>query len=275
MSRWRLIRSGAGGAALNMALDEAIAHSVHTGNCPPTLRLYGWSSPSISLGVFQSINEIHRDFCAALGIAVVRRPTGGRAILHGDEITYSFSARNKGPFSGGLYPSFYALSRAFSAAFRLLGLPVAMKKHPARGAELAGSTRCFESVSYGELTVQGKKIIGSAQKRWPEGFLQQGCIPLSPDIDQETQAFRQHSDDNGRSGLRHYLPAVTTAQIEAALIAGFEAEFRVQLVAAQPFPEELALAERLAAEKYQAAGWTESRGRAPRSLSNSETAPSP
>ncbi len=248
-----------------MALDEAIAHSVRTGNCPPTLRLYEWSSPSISLGVFQSINDIHRHFCDAHGIAVVRRPTGGRAILHGDEITCSFSAQNEGPFSGGLYPSFYALSSAFAVAFRLLGLDVAMKKHPTPGPELAGSARCFESVSYGELTVQGKKIIGSAQKRWPEGFLQQCCIPLSLDRDQETRAFRQHPAADGRSPLRHYLPAVTTAQIEAALIAGFEAEFRAQLVAAQPYPEEQSLAERLAVEKYQAAEWTESRGRKPRS----------
>lgn len=256
-----------------MALDEAISISVRTGSSPPTLRLYGWAAPSVSIGVFQSLDDIHHDYCAAQEIAIVRRPTGGRAILHGDEVTYSFSARNTGMFSRGLYPAFYALGRAFKIAFGLLGLDAEMKKHPARGASLSGSARCFASVSYGELTLQGQKIIGSAQKRWTDGFLQQGSIPLSLDHDLEARVFRHHSAAGGRSGLRQYLPDIAAAQIEAAIVAGVEKEFPVQLIEEQPSPEEQALADRLAAEKYRTAVQAKHRERKPLSYNSNEKAP--
>lgn len=244
-----------------MALDESIASAVLAGEFPPTLRLYGWQAPSVSLGIFQSFHDIHHSWCGDHGISVVRRPTGGRAILHGDEVTYSFASPNDGAFSGGLYPAFYALSRAFSAAFSLLGLDVVMKKHPSPGTALSGTARCFESVSFGELTVQGKKIIGSAQKRWPDGFMQQGCIPLWVDAERERLIFRRHTETDGRSGLRFWLPDIAPPGIENAIVAGFEAELQVQLTETCPSPRELALAERLAVEKYRTAEWTESRGK--------------
>ena len=244
-----------------MALDESIASAVLSGELPPTLRVYGWQAPSVSLGIFQSFHDIHHSWCDDHGITVVRRPTGGRAILHGDEVTYSFASRNEGAFSGGLYPAFYALSSAFFAGFRILGLDVVMKKHPTPGTVLAGTARCFESVSFGELTVQGKKIIGSAQKRWTDGFMQQGCIPLWVDAELERQVFPRFAETAGRSGLRFWLPDIAPPTIENAIVAGFEAEFQVQLKEAGPSPRELALAERLAEKKYRSAEWTESRGK--------------
>jgi lipoate-protein ligase A len=91
--RWRFIDTGLCTASYNMALDEAIATAVKRGNSPPTLRLYGWDRPSVSVGYFQNVCDIDSDYCIKKGIPIVRRPTGGRAILHDGEITYSFSVK--------------------------------------------------------------------------------------------------------------------------------------------------------------------------------------
>ncbi|HMK43232.1 MAG TPA: biotin/lipoate A/B protein ligase family protein [Dissulfurispiraceae bacterium] len=244
-----------------MALDEAIALTVRAGTQPPTLRLYTWTAPSVSLGVFQNFSDIDLRLCTDLGIQIVRRPTGGRAILHGNELTYSFSARNEGVFARGLYPAFYALSSAFAYAFRSLGLAVAIKKRPAAGAALTGNAACFASISYGELTVAGAKIIGSAQKRWPDGFLQQGCIPYVIDNELESRIFRQLPGAGVRSALKDFVNPIAPLHVEAAIIAGFEEAFRVRMVAAQPSVAEQALAQRLVLEKYQSEEWTRLAGR--------------
>ena len=111
---WRFIDSGPCGAAYNMAFDEAIAVTVRNGRAHPTLRLYGWDLPSVTIGYFQKIGDIDTAYCFRNNIPVIRRPTGGRAILHGNEITYSFSAKTRtGLFSKSLLDSYKTISRAF------------------------------------------------------------------------------------------------------------------------------------------------------------------
>ncbi len=189
---WRFIDSGLCDAAYNMALDEAIAISVRNGKSPPVLRIYGWACPSVSLGSFQNIASIDLKYCSENNIAVVRRPTGGRGILHRDELTYSFCAQNKGEFSGGLLETYWKLGSAFQSALKTAGLKVSIKT----GRESSRNTRsalCFESTSFGELSFNGKKLIGSAQKRWNNGFLQQGSIPYSVDYEKLIAVFKQYS----------------------------------------------------------------------------------
>src|SRR5208337_2023965 len=151
MTSWRFIESGPCAAAYNMALDEAIAAAVRNGDSPPTLRLYGWLEPSVSLGAFQKITDIDTSYCAAHALHVVRRPTGGRGILHGEELTYSFSARNEGLFSQGLLDAYRKISTAFSLGLQRLGLYVEMKTRRERGSNFERSPLCFQSTSYGEL----------------------------------------------------------------------------------------------------------------------------
>ena len=164
-----------------MALDEALSVSVRRGDSPVVLRLYTWEAAAVSLGVFQKVGDIDLDYCVRNNIPVVRRPTGGRAILHGDELTYSFSARNEGIFSEGLRESYRRLGAAFSRCFELAGLECSMKNELERGKKLVRSPLCFASSSLGEISSRGMKIIGSAQKRWRNGFLQQGSIPFTID----------------------------------------------------------------------------------------------
>ena len=260
MPSWRFIESGLCAAAYNMALDEAIAAAVRNGDSPPTLRLYGWRQPSVSLGAFQKITDIDTSYCAAHDLHVVRRPTGGRGILHGEELTYSFSARNEGLFSQGLLDAYRKISTAFSLGLQRLGLSVKMKTLRERGNNLERSPLCFQSTSYGELTVNGKKMIGSAQKRWADGFLQQGSIPYTIDhtaLAAVFPAFRQHIPPGFTMAcLNDLVPDFGPQVFKVYIKESFEILFGVSLLESLPTDQEVAQAHLLCAEKYRQPLWT-------------------
>ena len=270
METWRVIDSGKGDAAYNMALDEAVATHVRRGHSQPTLRLYGWENPSVSLGSFQKITDVNSDYCTANNIAIVRRPTGGRAILHGDELTYSFCSRNKNAFSHGLMETYLGLSRAFASALVALGLDVEMKTVRESGQELTRSPICFRSSSYGEISIDAKKLVGSAQKRWIDGFLQQGSVPYSIDHAKLESVFISDSSEawkDGRAegterlrvdklvGLRELMPDFNH-ELKAVLIHSFERNFGITLEVSRPSVQEEELALQLSSQKYQDPHWT-------------------
>lgn len=249
--RWRLIDSGPGDAFHNMALDEAMAAEVREKNSPPTLRFYGWTSPSLSIGCFQKTDSIDLDYASSAGITVVRRPTGGRGILHGDELTYSFSSPNDGEFSGGLFEAYQALSAVFSEAFLRLGLSIEThrRKHsPGR------SPLCFQSASFGEITVGGKKIIGSAQRRWRNGFLQQGSIPMKIDWEKNKEIFG-HDGSGSMAGLVDLVPSLTIDALKKEIKRSFEEAFGAEFIISVPTSREEGLAATLLREKYLREEW--------------------
>jgi len=247
-----------------MALDEAIATVVRKNNAPPTLRLYGWDMPSISIGCFQKINDIDSDYCIEKHIPLVRRPTGGRAILHSDEITYSFSVKTtSGIFSRGLLDSYKKISRAFSLAFSKLGLTPDIKlfKEPCHASLITRHSRspsCFQSISYGEITIQDKKIIGSAQKRWTDGLLQQGSIPYIVDKNAMAKVFRLesvHKLPEALTGLKEIIPELTIDELKNAIRTSFEETFDTRLIPSFPSHEEVSLAEEFEVKKYLSSQW--------------------
>ncbi len=270
--KWRFIDSGLCAAAYNMALDEAIAAAVRNGDSPPTLRLYGWRQPSVSLGAFQKIIDIDTSYCAAHDLHVVRRPTGGRGILHGDELTYSFSARNEGLFSQGLLDAYRKISTAFSLGLQRLGLSVKMKTRRERGNILERSPLCFQSTSYGELTVNGKKLIGSAQKRWADSFLQQGSIPYTIDHTALAEVFpslRQHIQQGFiMACLNDLVPDFVPQVFKVYIKESFEILFGVSLLESLPTDQEAAQAHLLCAEKYLRPLWTTGKLRTERLCNN-------
>ena len=254
---WRLIDSGPCKAAFNMALDEALALSVRKGDSPFVLRLYSWTHPVVSIGAFQKIADIDLDYCHACAIPIVRRPTGGRAILHGDELTYSFSARNEGLFSEGLMDSYRKLGTAFHLCFTRIGLCCTMKANRERSRNLIKSPLCFASTSIGEINSSGMKIIGSAQKRWEDAFLQQGSIPFSIDRERLPALFRAPSrhglhsvDYHVLTGLRDLMPNFNARTLRQQLISAFEETFAITLADSQPSRGELEVAHHLVA-KYR------------------------
>lgn len=251
MTVWRLIDSGNCDADYNMALDEAISTHVREGKSEITLRLYGWRKPSVTLGFFQNSQEVDLLYCKDNGIPVVRRPTGGRGILHSDELTYSFSTPTEGVFSGGLFDTYHQLGIVFKSAFKATGIDVKMNLDR-RSQQTIKTPLCFKSNSYGELTFNGKKIIGSAQKRWRKGFLQQGCIPFSVNYQLIKKVFKIHDDSLASiSGIMNLADDFNPVIFKTNIIKAFEETFNLAFVNSQPSSEEVDLAQRLVLEGYQ------------------------
>ena len=243
-----------------MALDEALAATARAGG-PPTLRLYGWDVPSVSLGRFQPVEDL--ELSALKGIPYVRRPTGGRAILHGDELTYSFTAPlGLEGMGGGLLETYGVLSQAFMHAFSSLGIQAL---GGVRGKHAVGNDNnplCFSSASFGEISSGGRKIIGSAQRRWTDGLLQQGSIPLSLDHGGMARVFRGLDAEEikgSMAGLRELAPRVTLEDLEKAVVEGFARALSLDPDPSGPEEKEKGFASRLQKEKYSHRSWTHSR----------------
>jgi lipoate-protein ligase A len=256
---WRFIDSGDCDAYLNMAIDEAIAISVREKKSPPTLRIYGWKDLSVSLGAFQKISNVNVQYCNLNNIPIVRRPTGGRGILHGNELTYSFSCTNEGPFATGLLNSYKVLSDVFINAFQKIGLKVESRKTRASGRYLTRDSLCFNSISYGEITFDGMKIIGSAQKRWDKGFLQQGSIPFLIDYEILRTVFVVDTKDFNFIGIKELLPNLNKEELKRKIKESFEKIFFISFIDSPLYPFEEELVQSLLLEKYQNNLWTENR----------------
>lgn len=180
---WRLIvedapRSG----AANMAVDQAIAEACAAGESLPTVRFYRWQPPAVSLGRLQPIADIDAAKVSSLGYEIVRRPTGGRAILHTDEFTYSVAAAMQHPLvRGGVMDAYLRISNALLAGLSQLGVHAQKAPGDVRvGADV--SAVCFEVPSAYEITVGQRKLMGSAQSRRAGYVLQHGSLPLVGDI---------------------------------------------------------------------------------------------
>ena len=255
-----------------MAVDEVLLEGVAAGAATPTLRFYQWRPACLSLGYFQSYDVVDLDGCAALSIDVVRRPTGGRAILHDRELTYSVAL----PASvlghdGGVLPSYYRLSLALQDGLRRLGVPATLAPEAAASGPTVHGPVCFDRPSAHEILLEGRKLVGSAQMRRGGGILQHGSILIEPRIDKLMGCFRPPHDsasstgqdssegiEDGVAGLAE-VGLTQPAQIALAIAQAFAARFGVSLVKAPLRPDELAAARALAGSKYQSAAWTEGR----------------
>jgi lipoate-protein ligase A len=164
-----------------MAVDEAILRSVGAGESPPTLRFYDWQPFCLSIGYGQRVRDVDQTRLATAGYDLVRRPTGGKAILHGDELTYSLTLPADHPIAaGGIIDSYRHISAALLTGLESLGAqPHADRK--ADDAPELGAV-CFEVPSHYEITVGGRKLVGSAQMRRRGGVLQHGTLPLTGDV---------------------------------------------------------------------------------------------
>lgn len=264
-SAWRVIDTGSCSAAFNMALDEAIAMAVRLNLSPPTLRIYGWNQRSVSIGYFQRSGDLDIEYCRENNIQIVRRPTGGRAVFHKDEITYSFSVQTRtGLFSRGLFDSYLRISSAFQLALSKVGLsPESRMNKPTLKSKIQNSKKnsplCFQSVSYGEISLNTIKVIGSAQKRWAGGLLQQGSIPFTVDGNEMLKLFQRnnvHMRKEPLIGLNQIAPALSHDELKDAIRIAFEETFQIKLVISASSQEELSLARELEAQKYLNDAWT-------------------
>ncbi|HTP05102.1 MAG TPA: lipoate--protein ligase family protein [Nitrospirota bacterium] len=187
MSSWKFLDTGSNMGAYNMAVDEELLARAQAGEAMPVLRFYGWSPPAVSLGRFQKVeNAVNTDACKRLGIDVVRRITGGRAVLHHHELTYSIISRTDNPlFPSNVLGTYKVIAAGLLTGLRNLGINAEMVSRSDRYAALVKKeTRdpsCFSSPSWYEILVRGKKIVGSAQRRVTGAFLQHGSVLIGYD----------------------------------------------------------------------------------------------
>lgn len=189
---WRLIKDGPGDGALNMATDRAILAACDEGKAPPTLRLYGWKEPTLTVGYSQNSNrDIDLDRCQSLGIPVIDRPTGGRALLHDKELTYSLVAPIPHPqFPSSLRASFKVISGALLFSLDQLGIQNTAMAEVRKTSANGRSPSCFSSLNHCEIIVNNKKLIGSAQRRKSRSFLQHGSLWMDCDRALMNSLFR-------------------------------------------------------------------------------------
>lgn len=182
--RWRLVHDGELSGAANMARDVAMLEAVAAGEVEPSLRLYGWDPPCLSLGRHQGVGAADLKFCRAEGIDVVRRPTGGRALLHHLELTYAVVAPlGEGPLPRGLQEAYRVICGALVRAMRSLGVAADLTGGEVN-LELPGprtTVPCFEAPAGGEVVVAGRKLVGSAMRAHGGAVLQHGAILLDWD----------------------------------------------------------------------------------------------
>ncbi|MBE0698048.1 MAG: lipoate--protein ligase family protein [Anaerolineaceae bacterium] len=265
---WRIIRTPPKPGAWNMAVDEAILEAVISGHSLPTLRLYAWEPACLSLGLAQPFKDVDIPALTDRGWHLVRRPTGGRAILHVDELTYSVSAPLDEPrLAGGVMESYRHLSQALVAALEKIGLAArADKEYQLSSNTTPGGAVCFETPSNYEITVQGRKLIGSAQARRKGGVLQHGSLPLSGDLTRIVKVLAYPDqitrEEAAVSLLTHAVNAemlgfnVSWETAAASFCAAFEEVLNLKLIEGNLTAEELGRAEQLEVLKYGSPAWT-------------------
>jgi lipoyl(octanoyl) transferase len=259
---WRLLLDPPATGGWNMAVDEALLNGVAAGSAPPTLRFYRWAPPCLSLGYFQPCEVVDVEGCLSLGVDVVRRPTGGRAILHDRELTYSVALplRLLGD-DGAVLPSYHRLSLALERGLNRLGAPVVLAPESAARPGSDHGPVCFDRPSAHEILLDGRKLVGSAQVRRATAVLQHGSILIEPRIDRLLTCLRLPGRPAGRiedgvAGLAE-VGDFDPERIAAALADAFAEEFGVRLVPGRLRPDEWQAADALAGSKYQATAWTE------------------
>jgi len=235
---WQLIIDGAMDGSHNMAVDARLLNEVeHTETSLTIVRFYGWIIPTISLGRNQQINKaVDIDYCRANGIDVVHRPTGGRAVLHDDELTYAVISNDTECFGDTIYGNYKRVSEALCLAYNRLGVPAVLapetrklSAHP-DGTDLP----CFLSPSRYELMVQGRKVAGSAQRRLRRSFLQHGSMPITCNRLELARATRLMSPETLQremAGVAEFLSErPTIEQLRGALIRAFQDYFSIEFM---------------------------------------------
>src|SRR6266849_2016545 len=264
---YRFLNTDIQNAAMNMAIDEAVLLHHLRDEAPPTLRVFRWSSPSISLGRFQSVErEILREVCDQQGVELVRRPTGGRAVYHRDEFTYSIIMSKRHGVPSGIVAAYAYLAQGLQAALELLGVHAELSNER---ISKTPSAACFASSTQADLTSGGFKLIGSAQAWKDHALLQQGSLPLDdrsaeffsmlrfPNEIAKEEALAQYREKT--TPLHTFVPGASWDVVADAFQNGFSEALQEDFVYDTLSPSEWELAHRLVEEKYSKLEWRKER----------------
>ena len=261
---WRLIISSALDGATNMALDHALARLAGQGAAPPTLRFYRWQPACVSLGYFQSWHDVQHTRCAEHGFDVVRRPTGGKAIVHATELTYAITAPLATPgFSRSILETYAFISKALLQGLYTLNVP-AQWSPPATTP--AGSAACFDTPAAYEITVHGRKLVGSAQTRTSGAVLQHGTLLLAVQPALLEQVLRLPATHTSVTLAEKMIALdevlgrpVNFAEVATALVKGISTTWQIDFKHGNLTTAEWQLAEQLKHERYANPHWVQRR----------------
>ncbi|QED48608.1 lipoate--protein ligase family protein [Cytobacillus dafuensis] len=269
---WNFIDTGAGSPSFNMALDEALLDWNSQGKIPPTIRFYGWNPATLSIGYFQKVDkEIDMEAVKANGLGFVRRPTGGRGVLHEHELTYSVIVSEEHPdMPKTVTEAYRVISEGILKGFHHLGMEAyfAVPKTDEERDSLKNprSAVCFDAPSWYELVVEGRKVAGSAQTRQKGVILQHGSILLDIEEDKLFSLFKYPNDrvkERMQKAFKNKAVAineiskqrVTLEQAKEAFKKGFEEGLNIELKPYELTAEELEYVNKIAKERYEHDEW--------------------
>ncbi|WP_091656254.1 lipoate--protein ligase family protein [Alteribacillus iranensis] len=269
---WYFIDSGNKAPSYNMALDEKLLEWHSKGKIPPVVRFYGWDPATLSIGYFQKVHkEIDMDAVKKHGFGFVRRPTGGRGVLHDKELTYSVIVSEDHPnMPATVTEAYRVISEGILQGFRYLGLQadfsIPRTKEEEQALKSPRSAVCFDAPSWYELVVEGRKIAGSAQTRQKGVILQHGSIILDIDEDALFDLFRYPSErvrkrmqdrfKNKAVAINELMDqSVTLADVSEAFHKGFATGLNVTAESFELDEEQEKEVWDLAKSKYESDEW--------------------
>lgn len=269
--KWRLLNTGCSHPAFNMALDEACMILLSQRKVPPTIRFYGWNPPGISIGYLQSAFDIDESACKSAGVEIVRRITGGRAVFHDDELTYSLLVPESYPvLPKSVLGAYKVICSGIVCGLRHLGIPADMDTSAGTGIRALNphnSAACFDAPSRYEIVVDGRKLVGSAQCRKYRVLLQHGSIINSFDAEKFFMLLRFPAPERREQLKEIFLKKAISVEeilgyrysfssLADAFAKGFRDELNIDFELGEPTEEELSLADVLVKEKYANESWT-------------------
>ena len=224
--------------ARNMAIDAELLDEVEKSeNSRTIVRFYGWRVPTISLGRNQKVDKaVDADYCRVHGIDIVHRPTGGRAVLHDDELTYAVISNDTQAFGDTIYGNYKRVSEALCLGYNTLGIPAVLAPDTRKPSPMADDADppCFLSTSRYELMVNGRKIVGSAQRRVQHSFLQHGSMPITCNRETLARATRMPGTEpleKEMAGVAEFMQLrPSLEEFRSAFIRAFQDHFSIDFV---------------------------------------------
>lgn len=271
-TKWYFINSGPCSPSYNMALDEALLDFHSEGEIPPVIRFYEWNPATLSIGYFQrAAKDVDFEALRAQNLGFVRRPTGGRAVLHDSELTYSIIVSEQYPnMPATVTEAYRVLSEGILVGFQNLGLDAyfSIPDTEEKKADLKQprSAVCFDAPSWYELVVEGKKVAGSAQTRQKGVILQHGAILLDLDEEKLLSVFK-FSSPEVKEKMRKKLPEkavaintlternITIEECVESFKTGFEKALDIELVPYELTEEQKQYVKNLEETKYNTDEW--------------------
>lgn len=270
---WRFIDYGVHSPAYNMAFDQALLEWNSKGDFPPTIRFYGWNPPTLSLGYFQKAREeINIDKVEEYELGLVRRLTGGRSVLHDKELTYSVIVpEDHSMMPKSVTEAYRIISQGLLEGFKELGLDAYFsipENDDDKGALKNPRTAiCFDTPSWYELVVEGKKVAGSAQTRHLGTILQHGSILIDLDEQQLLDLFNYPNErvkERIKKSFKNKAVSINSLMgkqvdfemVKVAFKTGFEKGLNIKLESYELTESEKAYIEDLAKTRYQNEEWT-------------------